>query len=195
MDYKEKVIALLNSKELSQEQKEKLESIFPELAESEDERIRKRLIEYFEGYYDRFATDRNHINVHWEGLEVKKVLAWLEKQCENNKWKPSKYEMDALYGLAYITNKMDDKKDEAITKLYQDLKREFFSGVSYENMFPSSPVYAPIKLKKRGKQNPAWSEDSWLNDIISKAECDLQLNKDEIDWLKSIKGRIQPKQE
>jgi hypothetical protein len=33
MDYKEKVIALLNSKELSQEQKEKLESIFPELAE------------------------------------------------------------------------------------------------------------------------------------------------------------------
>jgi hypothetical protein len=82
MDYKEKVIALLNSKELSQEQKEKLESIFPELAEQ-------------------------------------KPTAWSEE---------------------------DD-------------------------------------------------DDAWLNDIISKAECDLQLNKDEIDWLKSIISRQQPKQE
>ena len=41
MDYKEKVIALLKSQELSKEQKEKLENIFPELKESEDERIRR----------------------------------------------------------------------------------------------------------------------------------------------------------
>lgn len=48
--YKEKVIALLKSQELSQEQKEKLESIFPELAESEeskDEKIRKEMLVYF----------------------------------------------------------------------------------------------------------------------------------------------------
>ena len=38
-----------------------------------------------------------------------------------------------------------------------------------------------------------WNEedddDAWLNDIISKAECNLQLNKDEITWLKSLKDR------
>jgi hypothetical protein len=38
-------------------------------------------------------------------------------------------------------------------------------------------------------------DDAWLNDIISKAECSLQLNKGEIDWLKSLKDRAQPKQE
>lgn len=41
--------------------------------------------------------------------------------------------------------------------------------------------------------NSAWSEedddDAWLNDIISKAECNLQLNKGEMDWLKSLKDR------
>ena len=53
-------------------------------------------------------------------------------------WKPSKEEMDVLYGLAYITNKYDEHKEEVITRLYQDLKREFFNGSSYENMFPNT---------------------------------------------------------
>ena len=46
MDYKEKVIALLNSQELSKEQKEKLENIFPELKESEDKIMRKAIIQF-----------------------------------------------------------------------------------------------------------------------------------------------------
>ncbi len=121
-----------------------LEKLFPELKESEDERVKKTLIEYFNAYPKDYYGE----------LKKSHILAWLEKQAENNKWKPSKDEMDALYGLAYITNKMDDKKDEAITKLYQDLKREFFNGVSYENMFPSSPVDAPIINGNQDEQNP-----------------------------------------
>lgn len=34
-------------------------------------------------------------------------------------------------------------------------------------------------------------DDAWLNDIISKAECNLQLNKGEIDWLKSLRHQSQ----
>ena len=71
MDYKEKVIALLKSQELSKEQKEKLENIFPELNESEDEKIRKELIDIVAKSPITFAfEDKN------------KVLAWLEKQGE-----------------------------------------------------------------------------------------------------------------
>jgi hypothetical protein len=48
---------------------------FPELAESEDERIRKGLIQYFSTFtLDTFA-----------GLEPKKILAWLEKQGKKTK--------------------------------------------------------------------------------------------------------------
>lgn len=60
---------------------------------------------------------------------------WLEKQDKKSSWKPSKEEMDVLYSLSYITNEYDEHKEDVITHLYQDLKREFFNNSSYENMF------------------------------------------------------------
>ena len=66
---------------------------------------------------------------------AKDLLVWLEKQGKKSSWKPSKEEMDVLYSLSYITNKYDEHKEDVITHLYQDLKREFFNGSSYENMF------------------------------------------------------------
>ena len=62
----------------------------------------------------------------------------VEEEGKETSWKPSKEEMDVLYDLAYITNKYDEHKEEVITRLYQDLKREFFNGSSYENMFPNT---------------------------------------------------------
>lgn len=78
MDYKEKVIALLNSQELSKEQKEMLETIFPELNESEDERIRKELITFFINDYGKNS------NARFAGIKVKDIISWLEKQGEQN---------------------------------------------------------------------------------------------------------------
>lgn len=104
-----------------------LESLFPELKESEDEKIMEELIEYFR-WNAQILND----------FDNKKVIAWLEKQGKETSWKPSKEEMDVLYGLAYITNQYDEHKEEVITRLYQDLKREFFNGSSYENMFPNT---------------------------------------------------------
>ena len=74
MNYKEKVIALLNSKELSQEQKEGLEKIFPELKESEDERIKKaiKLMYSFLPNKPKYIGD----------VSVEDMFAWLEKQGE-----------------------------------------------------------------------------------------------------------------
>ena len=48
------------------------EIIFPELAESEDERIRKALIRYHQSTIDV------------DGIEGKKIIAWLEKQGETS---------------------------------------------------------------------------------------------------------------
>lgn len=67
-----------------------------------------------------------------------KVEGVVEEEDEETNWKPSKEEMDALYGLAYVTNQYDEHKEEVIARLYQDLKREFFNGSSYENMFPNT---------------------------------------------------------
>ena len=64
-----------------------MEIVFPQLAESEDERIRKRLIEYFEGFR------MGNVEVRWEGLIVQEVLAWLEKQKEQ---KPAEWSEDII---------------------------------------------------------------------------------------------------
>ena len=202
---------------------EELISIFPELKESEDERIRKELIGFIKWSVDRhFMREDFHqakrpavwlaylekqkeqkpmcieededSNVNDEtnaptgyGKYVDECLneaskhffsegedkysvadlfyagvrcgkAWFEKRGENNKWKPSKNEMDALYSLSYITNKMDDKKDEAITKLYQDLKREFFNGASYENMFPKEEKQKDFQTKVEQRMEYLWDK-------------------------------------
>ena len=127
--YKEALERARNMLSYKEVRQEDMEYLFPELKESEDEKIRKALIALLKS---DFETDTTIYDI-----SVSEIIDWLEKQPVNNKWKPSKDEMDALYGLAYITNKIDDKKDEAITKLYQDLKREFFNSSSYENMFPN----------------------------------------------------------
>lgn len=119
-----------------------LRTLIPELKESEDKKIRRCISDVVKEY------DWSHIY----GVTKEQCFAWIERQGKQSKWKPSKDEMDALYGLAYITNKMDDKKDEAVTKLYQDLKREFFNGASYENMFPSSYIDSNINVEKQGEQ-------------------------------------------
>lgn len=107
------------------------EEIFPELKESKDKKIREAILN---GLIDcRDAPDLGWSN--FGGIHIDDCIAWLEKQDKKLSWKPSKEEMDALYSLSYITNEYDEYKEDAITHLYQDLKREFFNDSSYENMF------------------------------------------------------------
>ena len=99
--YKE---ALERAKKLHQESIERngdrvywagdLESIFPELRESEDERIRKAVIDFFSLQDD---------NTTYSLIPKKDILAWLEKQKEQ---KPSEWseedehrKSDAIYFL------------------------------------------------------------------------------------------------
>ena len=62
-----------------------LDTIFPELAESEDERIRKHIIEILE----------NLSPCHWDGDERPKCIAYLEKQKEQKpaEWSEEDKEM------------------------------------------------------------------------------------------------------
>lgn len=61
--------------ELAGSKKEMMEYIFPELHESEDERIRKWLVNYF----DSIKTVWNRM-----GITCEQILAWLEKQKEQS---------------------------------------------------------------------------------------------------------------
>ena len=69
----ERARKLYNSEETSADVEIACETIFPELAESEDERIRKAIITFFESEDD---------NTTYALIPKKDILAWLEKQGE-----------------------------------------------------------------------------------------------------------------
>ena len=69
-------------------EKEVLETLIPELKESEDERIRKALMWFVE----RFPYDRLNNN----GVSAKEALAWLEKQGEKPQVDGFDAELNAL---------------------------------------------------------------------------------------------------
>lgn len=88
--------------------KEDLEGIFPELKESEDERIRKALIEYFGEQCD--MSD-------WNGIYGYQVLAWLEKQGEQKT--TDKVEPKLKVGSWIITKDKNVHKDYSICKIVE----------------------------------------------------------------------------
>lgn len=131
-----------------------MNEIFPELKESKDENIRKGLIDYFNNFHlQTFA-----------GLDPKKILAWLEKQGEQE---------DILEDAT-----LDNNEDGLVADT----------------------------IKAKDKQKP-WSEEDeeHLNSIISdiktamgaypRSQEVIGIYNDEISFLKSLKDRIQPKQE
>ena len=134
MDYKEKVIALLNSQELSKEQKEKLESIFPELSESEDERIRKALVDTFK-FYDSPMNSPYLVDI-----SKKDILAWLEKQKieKQGKQKPAEWSEEdermyrGLHNLIYSTPYCDSRKE--FSDWFKTLKERYTWKPSDEQM-------------------------------------------------------------
>ena len=85
-----------------------IESIFPELRENEDERIRKALMQNLK---ERFGIKGNM----GEGLDMPGVLAWLEKQGKNNT------------GISESTKqKLEDNLNKALEKETQESWNEFF---------------------------------------------------------------------
>lgn len=105
MDYKEKVIALLNSQELSKEQKEMLETIFPELKGNEDRKIRNAI-------YDALKyLEREHSWDFLGDVDILDAYTWLEKQGKQkpfNKVEPKFKEGDwvVFNGLTLYINEV-----------------------------------------------------------------------------------------
>ena len=117
MDYKEKVIALLKSQELSKEQKEKLENIFPELKESEDEKVRKDIISYIQvanQVIPQFQKDK------W--------IAWLEKQGEKKPQRMISAEAkEAMYDKPAWSEEDEDFMYDTLSNL-TELKDRYGEG-------------------------------------------------------------------
>lgn len=215
MDYKEKYEMALERarvwKEKSGMPADKqgiLDDIFPELAESEDEQIRKWLIGYFHQYKE------DGMEKYANGLKVESIIAWLEKQGEQ---KPFDYEN------ANIQQKDFAPKVEPKFKVGDYIERKDGLGCHVKIIFVGKNVYGcekliypkdsspffelmfenqdEFKISSDFQQKLAWSEEDekMLKSIIGTCELVGQdrdsspaarhLVEIQTNWLKTLKER------
>ena len=151
---------------------EDLENTFHELKETEDERIRNA-ISYAIG--NSTHEDGTLIN----GVTESEAMAWLKKQGEQK-----------------LVNSAKTCKDEQ--KPYGQMEECLDCQFNYAGECKGSCAM------KRGEQNPAWSEEDERMCNASIRACQYMVEnfenstwdyEDAIDWLKSLKNKVQPKQE
>ena len=197
-----------------------IETLFPELVESEGEKIRKWCISHF----------KECINVIKDNDEYKeylsnKVLAWLERQGEHANFrnkiqvgdKVTRNEAGVLVNLSQLNRvaKPEENKgniggisanwSEEDEKILGDIIEDVMTLHSGKTLGVIRNKINWLKsLKGRVQTKHEWSEEDsyYINNIIHIIEeiknAPLKRREDweaYINWLKSIKGRIQPKQE
>lgn len=169
--------------------KEDLEGIFPELKESEDEKIRKWLLDTI--------TQIPNDSIEWDVIEKAKVLAWLEKQSGCfAMWKKNTIDnkptlnhsvlMKSIHGMAegewngkeWIQYKWSCKVKDSDVLYWMDLH----------------------ELEKQGEKKHTWSEeDERIVTALMEGFRYHQLfnprfgevpNAEIISWIKSLKERL-----
>lgn len=164
-----------------------LETLFPELKESEDGKVEKAI----------FGMVYDSDNESWSSYDVSKsdVLAWLEKQGEKEKDILEDAILDGnedgliAETIRYKHGKQDEKKPadsycQENCKGFQETGKCFADG--------------ECKAKKEAEQKPAWSdEDEKMFDYaLDMVEWYSGKNEDKSrlvsNWLKSLKSKVQP---
>ena len=156
-----------------------LESLFPELKESEDERIRKELIKETKGSEVRL----------FETVTNDEFVDWLERQEQKS------------FGFNN-GDTIDHNLNDYCCKIYSALHKENGGVLSFARLqHLAMDIYG--WCKEQDEQKPAaWSEEdeSMLNDITHnihfaethrKVTGSSAMEKEQVDWLKSLKDRVQ----
>lgn len=160
---------------------DEIEQIFPELAESEDERIRKQLI-------DAIKIGRSNSGISFTEEAASRYIAWLEKQKENPK------SADSISSDCTADAKCEDRSPKHSDSDGTDIR--------------DTPAYwrGWDDAMKQKEQKPEWSEEDRLHyanvlealEYVKGCKSDydkIEAVKSDIAWLKSLKPHWKPSEE
>ena len=180
--------------------------IFPELAESEDERIRRKMLEHF----------RSKTKETWCNMPVKNIIAYLEKQKENPK------SADSISSDCVSDAKCEDRwhkvtdslPDNGRLVLAKDCLGNVllarYDGENWEvNVYDNEDHYCHNSIskwceipseKQKEQKSAEWSEEDEriLKGIIGLVDHNQHYNvsnKEMLAWLKSLKPSWKPSEE
>lgn len=174
-------MAVLEHKSDNEAVRESIERIFPQLKEPGGEKIRKALMNFFDGWGDKI----------WDsGIKYSEVVAWLQKQGDQ---KPAWSEEDKGVLLESISVLQSSSYWVLADKL-KSLKDRV--GCEVNCTTTSEPVVRGNKGNYGGiSLNSEWSEDDEekFRDVIRLIEqgAPVQSMRDHYNnWLKSLKDRV-----
>lgn len=177
-----------------------IESIFPELGESGEEKIRKAIIA--------------HMNLvkSVNGIDVSDILAYLEKVKDFDKqleeaYKNSDevqykrgYDKGYMDGYWYWGGAIEELEKQAAIKDGNSIDPHFGKHIitdcgAKEKIQEKIIELSHKEVTKKSEQDSKWSEDDeeMLNCIIDDFGAGRTYSMLQKSWLKSIKDRIQPK--
>ena len=189
-----------------------LENLFPELRESEDERIRKGLIEYLKELKEQ-SVEGSHLKrpEHYDAW-----IAWLEKQGEKPAWneEDEKLYTSALWhiknscgngghdsGEYEVYNWLKSIKDRVQPQPKQPVNTVWYNNmddliadamideINKSNLFSSDKYNCIYWINSHRNKTIEWSEEDekMYQSIIDDTVQENQLDGNQIAWLKSIK--------
>jgi hypothetical protein len=169
--------------------KEEAEKYFPELAESEDERIRKTIIRFFKDQYS------NETEMYDGSVTVGKAIAWLEKQDEpkqeenDQKCEPFRIKKGEWYVCIHDFCNKAIRIGEIIQAEHDDTIR----GIGF--LYMENKYFRPA-FENEIPQKPKWTDEDekrLQSCIIELQGKGLMGGVDTIDtkWLKSLKQRME----
>ena len=164
----ERARKLYNSEETSADVEIACETIFPELAESEDERIRKMCMRYLDREYQHcsFADDKKNIE---------KCIAWLEKQGEHKDYYTKQELVDM--GFSFTLN------GDIVTpdKMMEDMKKYLTWLEKQSEQKPADKVEPKFKVKYAGNEYNVFE----TKDIAGVTFYGIEDEPNHIDYVKA----------
>ncbi|MDY6423701.1 MAG: hypothetical protein SPL06_02980 [Bacteroidales bacterium] len=144
---------------------------FPELSESEDERIRKALINGFKDY-------KGWDEEWFDGITVREAIDWLEKQGKQN--------LNAW-------TEGDEKQARQIERIVHN------DGCSKKLQEQIANWFKSIKYRVQPQPQQEWNEEDtqYINDTLALLSfgCSIHSVGEVKEWLQSLNNRVQLKQE
>jgi len=173
---------------------EALETLIPELKDSEDEKIRKALLNAFQESEDSLhmvlTPHRRESFIAWLEKQGSQQLATSAKTCKDEQ-KPAWSEDDDIKALNRISAILVDASEvKNWWKEYRLIERD--------EMIRLTDFLKSLKDRLQPQQKQEWSEDDEkvLGFILTDLELLLQMNRKSItlfnleaNWLKSLKER------
>ena len=188
--------------------KEFVDYLIPELKESEDERIRKELLEHCKNQAKPYIQTGNKCP------QIQSWIAWLEKQRDKDKLIKELGEYKVKYTQEVLSRQLekqgeqnldnsaknckDEQKPKEKAKIYDSMDDLIADALIEEiegSELDDRGKYNRIHWIESHRQKHAWSEED-IKMFVNIKACLRNANKDysrEVDWLKSIKPR--PKNE